>query len=288
VLGLLPVLALLFLALAVALWALTLVLQAWLYTEPVTQLYWRAPLASLIVTAFIFYWCFLDYRSPGRYGALHDVSGVGREDEQFDTFWSVKKNQEVPFTARRTAQGRYEYRDASGKLWSRSDTEGVVQAIIVENKDHEKIRFEAELTPEGKFTNVQGQPVRYVEVGGRGRVMTDDYPGLVRLTRWSRIVANLFLNFLLMGLLFAGLWPLLRFQWSHALGLAVVFWLALIFILPTLFKRAEDLAKQKPSPEPSAGLSGYIKAIASVSAAPCRVRHERPAPAPEVPSAAET
>jgi hypothetical protein len=44
---------------------------------------------------------------------------------------------------------------------------------------------------------------------------------------------------------FLCLWLLLRFQWGHALGLACVAWLVLTFFLPPLFKKTEDLAKQR-------------------------------------------
>jgi hypothetical protein len=247
--GLLPMLLLLFLVLAVALWALSLFLQGWLYSEPVSQAYWRAPAAALGATLFIAAWCGLDYRSPGHYGALMDFSTS--ETEQFDRFWSVKKNQETLFTRKKTPQNRDEYRDANGKLWTRSDTDGAVEALVVENKEHEKIVFQTKLSSDGKFTNLPGEPVRYEEVGGK-RVMTDEYPGRVTVRHPSRILANLLLNFLLLAVLFGGLWLLLRFQWSHAFGLALVAWLILIFFLPTLFKKTEDLARQKPPSEPTA------------------------------------
>jgi len=246
VLSLLLTLGLIFLALAVALWAGTLFLQGYIYSEPVSQIYWRAPLAGLILTLFLAFWCYLDYHSPGRYGAFQDVSAT--ENEDFDKFLAVKKGREIVFVGKKAPRGRMEYRDLQGKLWSRSDAEGVVEAIIVEDKEHQKIRFEAELTPEGKFKAAQGQPVRYIEVGGQERVMTSDNPGRVSVVRGGRVVANLMLNLVHLGFWFAGLWLLLRFQWSHALGLAVVACVVLtLIVLPALFKKTEDLAKQPPA-----------------------------------------
>ena len=244
-LGLLPTLVLIFLALAVVLWAVTLFLQGYIYSEPVSQIYWRAPLAGLILTLFLAFWCYLDYHSPGRYGAILDVSTI--ENEDFTKFVAIKKGREILFEGTKTPRGRMEYR-AQGKPWSRSDAEGVVEAIVVEDKDHQKIRFDAELTPDGKFKAAQGKPVRYIEVDGQGRVMTDDSPGRVSVVRGGRIVGNLLLNLLLLGFWFAGLWLLLRFQWSHALGLAIVAWIVLtLIVLPALFKKTEDLAKQAPT-----------------------------------------
>jgi hypothetical protein len=235
----------LFLSIMVVVWAGTLFLQGYLYSEPVEQAYWRAPLAGLILTLFVGYWCSLDYRSPGDYNALFDFNG-GREDHQFDKLWSVKKGQEILYTARTAGRGRKEYRDAGGRLWARSDAEGIVEAVIVEDKDGQKVRFEAELTPDGKLFKMEpGQPARYVEVGGQGRVMTDDYIGYVTTRRWGLVVAYIIFNLLHLVAWFLVLWLLMRFQWSHAFGLALVMWLVMTLVLPVLFKKAEDLAKQK-------------------------------------------
>src|SRR5207253_7344005 len=74
VLSFLFVFGLLFLGIAVVLFAGTVVLQGALYSEPVNQLYWRAPLAGLLATLFFAGWCLLDYRSPGSYNALFDFT----------------------------------------------------------------------------------------------------------------------------------------------------------------------------------------------------------------------
>jgi len=250
--GLVPVLALLFLIVAVGVWAATLFLQGYTYSEPVEQLYWRAPACGLAITLLVAFWCSLDYRNPGRYGALFDFSA--RDTEKFDKFWSVKNGKEILFSKRPDARGRIDYFDSNGKRWSRSDTDGIMEAIIVEDKDGQKIRFNAELTPDGKFKTDKGQPVRYLETGGKHRVMTDDYIGQLSEWRVGFMVANLVLNFFHLVLWFLCLWLLLRFQWAHALGLALVFWVVLTFFLPTLFKKTEDLARQKASVSTSAGM----------------------------------
>ena len=75
--------------------------------------------------------------------------------------------------------------------------------------------------------------------------MTDNAPGWLSEPRSGVVAANLFLNVVHAILWFLCLWLLLRFQWGHAFGLACVAWLVLTFFLPPLFKRTEDLAKQK-------------------------------------------
>src|SRR5262249_32624780 len=145
----------------------------------------------------------------------------------------------------RNSAGRFEYRDKdTNKTWSRSDSEGVVEAIIIEDSDGQKVRFEAELTADGKFRAPAGEPVRYVDVNGKHRVMTDNDIGNITIARSGRVFANILLNFLHLIVWFAVLWLLLRFQWSHALGLAVVLWLVMTFaIMPMLFRRADEAGR---------------------------------------------
>src|SRR5207253_1619500 len=97
-----------------------------------------------------------------------------------------------------------------------------------------------------KFKTGPGEPVRYVEEGGRHRVMTEDYLGTLSSKRWGRLLGNLLLNAVHFAVWFFCLWLLVRFQWTHALGLAFVLWLALtIVIMPMLFRSAEDAARKK-------------------------------------------
>jgi hypothetical protein len=245
VIGLLPILALLFLGVAVVLWAGTVVIQGYIYSEPVEQAYWRAPVTALVVTLFVAFWCSLDYKSPGRYGSFFDVASAS-DDTRFDKFLSVKNNRETVYTFRKDAKGRGDYYDDGGRKWNRADTDGIVQAIIVEDKDGQKIRFEADLTKDGKFKlDPDRGTARYVEASGKHRVMTDSAPGWLSVPRTGVVAANLLLNLVHGIVWFLCLWLLLRFQWGHALGLAFVGWLVLTFFLPPLFKRTEDLAKQK-------------------------------------------
>src|SRR5439155_8961007 len=85
------------------------------------------------------------------------------------------------------------------------------------------------------------QPLRYRD--SRGRVMTEDAIGRLSTTRWGLLWGNLFLNLIHFLLWFVCLWLLLRFQWSHALGLAVILWLIMtIFGVPALLAKVETAA----------------------------------------------
>ncbi len=250
------VLALAFFGISILLWAGTMFFQGYIYSEPVDGLYWRAPLAGLILTLFATFWCRLDYRSPGKYNTLFDFSA--RENEEFPKFWSLKKGKEILYVRKTIGQGRIEYRDEHGRPWSRSDAEGVMEAIVIE-KDGQRIRFDAQLTPDGKFKITEGQPASYVETTGRHRVMTDDYIGRLSEVRGGMVAANLLLNFFHFLLWFACLWLILRYQWGHACGLAIVIWLvATLTLLPMMFKKAEDLSRERANTS-QASVHGFIE-----------------------------
>ncbi len=244
-LSLLPSLVVLFLAVAVILWAGTLVWQSYIYSEPVSQLFWRAPAASLALVLFVAFWCFLDYKTPEAYNpALLLFEPHTSKDEILPRFWSVKNQQEILFEGKKNAKGRVEYFDRSGRRWSPSATDGIMEAIVIE-EDSQRVRFNAQ-TQDGKFKTDADGAVRYQEEGGRGRIMTDTYIGRLEASRRGTVFVSMLLCLLHLGVWFAGLWLLLRYQWSHAFGLAMICWLILtLIVMPMLFRKTEDFAREK-------------------------------------------
>jgi hypothetical protein len=240
--SLLLIFALIFAGTTIFIWVGTLFFQGNIYSEPASGLFWRAPLAGLILTLYLAFWSSLDYRHPGDFSTISDFSAS--EVEAYPRFVAVKDNKEVAFEGRKDARGHLEYRDALGKPWRRSDTGGVTRAILVRDKAGNEIRFEAKMTPDGRFAlDDSGQAV-YVEQGGKGRVMTDTYIGTVTRTRVGLLLANLFMNSFCFVLWILCLWLLLDFQFWHALGFSIVIWLVLtITILPLLFRTAENSAR---------------------------------------------
>jgi hypothetical protein len=104
-----------------------------------------------------------------------------------------------------------------------------------------------QLPPGGKFK--PDEPARYVEEGGQHRVLTeyDVQRGQVTRTRRGLLLGYFLLNVLLLAVWFTGLWLLLRFQWPHALGLAVVLWVAtMLVILPVLTSRTKQAVDARP------------------------------------------
>jgi hypothetical protein len=240
-------------SLAVLLWAGTLWFQGYIYSEPVAQVWWRAPVAALALTLFMALWCSLDYRNPGAYpGQLQFSTG---EDKQLPELWAVRGSNETLYKRRKTARGMDEYVDKEARPWQSHP-----DAIVIEETPGEKVRFEAERDKDGKFKLERGT-LRYVDP--KGRVMTEARLGQLSVPKRGLVFANILLNLGHLLVWFAVLWLVLRFQWSHALGLAVVFWLIMTFtILHLILLRTEEAGRERgvPGPSPSASAVGSVAA----------------------------
>lgn len=234
---------LIFVVMALSLWAGAMFLQSYLYEAPQSEIYWRGPATALALTVFYLFWAFLDYRSPGSHNALFEFS-TGTEEE-FPQIWAVKKGKEILYEKHRTPAGKIEYVDPrTNKPFSRSDAEGIIEAIIVENKDKERFRFDADLTPDGKFKAQQGELAKYIEVDGRKRVMSEGTLGRLSERHWGLIFANLLLNLIHLVVWILAIWTLLRFTIGHAILISLVVWLVMTLVLPFAFRNVEVAARK--------------------------------------------
>jgi hypothetical protein len=241
VLALLWIYLLLWAALLVLLVAWTLWFQSYLYSEPVADWWWRVPAAATLLTLFLAFWGWIDYHSPGRYSTLFLFSSTDEKDSEEIRVITRKdgKETETRYALRKSPQGLAEYRSVVPPyrpIPSHPD------AVIVK-EDGEGVRFEPERDEQGKFKVRQGQSLLYVDE--RGRVMSEASLGRLSTFHWNVLMANLEINFCHLLLWFASLWLLLRFQWSHALGLAVVFWLAMtLLVMPMILGKVEEAAQK--------------------------------------------
>jgi hypothetical protein len=231
--------------LIVLLWVGTAVLQSYLYTESPPDLYWRAPVAGLALALFVAFWWLLATRNPGKIGALHQF-GAATQDERFtDLIW-VKKDPAddqhlVDVKAYRYDAPIKKYLDkTTGKPWTRSSADGMVEWLRAERKEGDEtvsVLFRADLKSDGTFKD----PTTYVEQGGKGRVMTDADLGNVSSSKFGQVFVNLLLNGAFLAAWFLCLWLLLRFQWLHALGIGFALWLALeLTIVPLLLSKVSS------------------------------------------------
>lgn len=257
------------LVLMALLWIGALWIQGYIYNEAAESMHWRGVAAGAIITVLFAGWCFLNYRDPGAYDPLFNFNP--NTTKQYDTIVSVKRvgeeTQRTTYTLHKAGHTS-QYRDSLNRPWKRSDPDGIVEAIEVE-EDGRTIRFLAELkdvplpvekdsqTPNEKDKSPAERvmtkqfktiPARYVEEGGR-RVMAENTNFIVETTRWGVVLLYILLNVLHLALWLVCMWLILRFQFSHALGLAFVFWLAFtVIILPMLLDQARVLGEEKGTP----------------------------------------
>jgi hypothetical protein len=228
-------------ALVVLLWVGTAVFQGYLYTESPPDLYWRAPAAGLALALFVAFWWLLAIKNPGKIGALHQF-GAATKDERFtDLIWVRKDPNDdqhfIDFRQYTYRPAKQKYFDTSDRVWSRSTSDGPVEWIRAERKEGDEtvsVLFKAELKPDGSFK----EPATYIEQGATARVMTENDLGKLSTPKTGQVFANLFLNGAFLVAWFLCMWLLLRFQWHHALGLAVALWLTLILtVVPILLAK---------------------------------------------------
>jgi hypothetical protein len=174
---------------------------------------------------------------------------VDKYKNPVNELWVVKKGVKEPvhYKVKKVYRGGIftsEYVEGdSGRAYSPS---GVEEIIIKE--DGAKIRFLPAPPPAGagyrEFVDDDGWTIREYPQSGP--------TGLPEAFRWSRFLANILLNLLHLVLWFVCLWVLVRFQWSHALGLALVMWLVMtLAVLPMMFEQAGRRAQEASSSPPA-------------------------------------
>jgi hypothetical protein len=218
----------------------TLWLQGYVYTEATTGLLWRGPAAGAALGLFVALWCLLNYLAPGEYDTLWTFSS--RQKTEFEQLQVVKGKETKTYHKRKDPQGHVAYVDSLGQPPPENAEE------IIVSEDGKEVHFKPERWTKGpdkdKLRRDQGQSLKYVDE--RGRVMSQDALGRIDVFRWGRWMLNLWLNFFHLLLWFVCLWLLLRFQWAHALGLAVILWLVMtIPVLPILLSKAADAGHER-------------------------------------------
>jgi hypothetical protein len=247
VLGLVLTHVLIWATLAVLLWVGTAWLQGYIYSEPVSQLFWRAPVAALVLTLWLGFWSTREYRSvsddrvKGRYGALFEFTAI--ESKPFAEFWVKEGDRRIRYYKQRVPQGSRPARPeflcelAPHRPWSGSES-----IILKENDQDVTYAIVRDKKDQAKKSDGQGLVYR----NERGQTITEAMIryGQIDSTRWSALGLYFMLNAGFLALWFASLWLLLRFQWSHALGLAAAFWLtAIIFVVPPLVEHIDRFAE---------------------------------------------
>jgi hypothetical protein len=256
VLGLVLTHLLIWITLLVLFWAGTAWLQGYIYSEPSSQLFWRAPVAAAIITLWLGFWSSREYRAfnedhvKGRYGAPYEFTAT--ETRSFTEFWVKDGEQTIRYHRQRVPQGSRPARPefisdlAPHRPWPGSD------AVILKEDDRD-VTYTMVVDPKGKVKESGGffSPATKANTykNDRGKIITEDMIrlGQIDSTHWGSLGLYFLLNVIFIALWFVALWPLLQFQWTHALGLAVVFFItAMIFVVPPLMERIDRFADAQP------------------------------------------
>jgi len=218
----------------------TLAFQGYIYTEPVKDIQWRAPVAGSVLALFLTVWVLLDYGSPQSYGTLNQFSSSSSK-----TFNEIRivtqEGKEEVFKLAKDARGRPVYLQ-DGRSDGRPPLSRPMKVIVKDG--NEDVEFKPDLDSKGHFKTETGRSLYYRD--DKGRVMQEGQLGHASTFHYGSLILNLLLNALHFGLWFVVLWLVLEFRGAQAFGLAIVFWLAaMLFLLPPMFSKAEEVGYQR-------------------------------------------
>jgi hypothetical protein len=249
------ILLLTFLVVMALLWGGTRLIQAALYEQPEPDLYWRAPAAAAGITAFLGVWALFNYMAaePGQKVAVGEAPfdtlfnfTTEKESPPIHEFVVVRGKEREKYVSRDVGRPLPEYRGPENKLWTaRRGTD--VEAILVKEGDHD-VTFK---TVVKNGPNKEQYVERYVQDGGKSYLDSESF-GRISTPRGGGSFVRVLLNVLHFGVWFACLWLLLRFQWPHALGLAVALWLVMTFVAPYLLMAGANAKAERPVPRQTA------------------------------------
>ena len=267
-------LILIFVLLTVALFALflagSLFIQSWLYNVPADKLPLRAAGSAALVSGFITLWAAVHAGSPDTINTILNFSP--QTYAMYDSFESVRKvgdkEVKIPFRRKAGGKGSASFVDArpgrETEIWKRGDTEGIVVAVLIKEKDKEApTRFNANLvkTPAKDTAGerlVFPEDLLYVEENG-SRYMTGQALGQVVDSRFSTVLLNLLLNFLHLAVWQVACWVGLRYLFWHAAGVAVpLFLIFTLAIVPIVFDQVD---RKKAAPPEKAATRAQTEAV---------------------------
>ena len=212
-LGLLLIVLVVGMGLTALLWAGSVFLQGYFYTEPSPGMAWQAPAVGGGLTLFLMLWCVINALAPGAtasqvpYDALFRAQTV--EDytkKPADRLWSYRKGQAKPteYALFKTGDQKWDYRIPArppgfkqvlgeepppevGTPWK---VDKLIEALELpdRNDEKQKIRFERRRDAEGPYAEF---------VSPEGWTMkAENNIGLPSAGSWGRFLAIVFLNLL--------------------------------------------------------------------------------------------
>jgi hypothetical protein len=258
VLTLLVILVFVGIVLGVSLFVGGLFVQGYIYTEPSPFLRWGAPVAAFVLFLFYSAWCLaIAVSTPSQDDSLYHIiwqfsPTVSQFPSGVKEVWAVRKGDKKERYVLKNivvfkGHARPEYRSAdTERPWNGASLE----AIIIHPSDGPPITYTLVPDPDRpkgayrQLVSKDGWMITETETG------PTDNP---QKTRLVRVFIFLFLHAMHMGLWFACLWLLMRFQWGHALTAAFVLSVACsLIVLPMLVGYAVDVSNARAVPAQNA------------------------------------
>jgi len=259
-------------SLIAVLWGGTVFFQGFVYTEPSPSVFWRAPATAVLLTFGFAVWCLTIALSSEASPTNIPINTIFRFTPKDDMLrrpapylWAIKADRKKTEPGKDGEVVAYVSERVPDKLNSQKFRyvatgdphpwrwQGVVAIEIQPTKDDAaKIRFNEVVTEAGRFELVDSKRAQYRHFASDdGWEMTEYEEGPTGMPvrfRWGRFFLNIFFNFTHFGGWFLGLWLLLRFQWGHALGLAVAMWLIMtLLMLPMMLGYASQVSEARRS-----------------------------------------
>ncbi len=244
------ILLLTFAVVAALLAVLTGFIQGMLYEKVEPDLLWRAPAAAAGVTAFLALWALLNYAAaePGQtdlpFDTIFNFTTEKVAERPVQDFIAERGNVKENYRGRDVGRPLPEYRGPENKLWLPQRSIDV-DAIVVKEGDRE-VTFKPVVVKTGPKQEEQ-HVERFVEEGGKSYLDAESF-GRITTPRGGGSFVRVLLNVLHFAVWFVVLWLLLRFQWPHALGLAVALWLVMTFVAPYILAAGAQAKGPKPVP----------------------------------------
>lgn len=254
--GLILIFILVWIALIATMAVVTLSVQSYFNEQPPTikDLFWRAPAAGTILMGFVLLWCHLASKSPEAFADFLEMNAT-EEQAPYSDIWIAPfnpvtkeyltaekhQNQWQHYRLQRTANGDIEYRDNLNRVMP-----GRPDSIVV-REDKEFIQFLPERNEEGKFQPRSTTGLRYIHKDSE-RFMEEGELGRVSIFHTGQWVVYLLFNILHGVIWFGCFWLLMRFSWTQAFGLALLFWLVMtLLVVPPLLDRTVKSTQTTPA-----------------------------------------
>jgi hypothetical protein len=227
-------------------WALGVLVQSYLYSQPASHLPVRSVIAGVVVALFVTGWTYLNTRAshPDKYGTIFDFKPTTVKDvTEFEAVRQLRikdaagqyKEVSVPFKYVPEGKAGKFVETTTGKDF-RLNTADYMTVAIDLPEDGKKTRFDAALDSKGTYA-LDGDHVVFTEKGG-SRYLESNQFHRMNVPSTGAFAAAVALNVVVFVVWFVAFWPVMRFNSGHALILALIFGtFSVLILMPLLFEK---------------------------------------------------